>query len=245
VTTPTVELVDAARTYPGPPAVPAFKPCRLVIHPGEYVTVVGPSGSGKSTFLNVIGLLDRPTAGRYLLDGIDTGGLAERERAALRGRRIGFVFQAFHLLGHRSSLANVMLPLAYTGVPQGRRRRIALQALDRVGLSHRALVPARQLSGGERQRAAVARALVNEPRLLLCDEPTGNLDTATAGTIFELLAGLRRAGMTVLVVTHDPGIASSGDRCLVIRDGLLQEAPRVRLADAAAQTPGGRHATRG
>jgi putative ABC transport system ATP-binding protein len=221
---PVVELRDVARTYQGPPPVAALAPCDLVIGQGEYVTVVGRSGSGKSTLLNLIGLLDVPSAGSYRLEGIDTSGLGEGDRAALRGRRIGFVFQAFHLLGQRSALYNVELGALYTAPSSPRRRRMALELLEHVGLADRVTTPAARLSGGERQRVAIARALVNRPSLLLCDEPTGNLDSVTAQAILGLLDRLHGDGLTVVVVTHDPQVAARGDRTVTMRDGTLTAA---------------------
>ena len=231
-----IEFRRVSRTYPGPPPLMALRPADLTIGRGEFVTVVGPSGSGKSTFLNVAGLLDRPSEGIYRLDGIDTVGLSERDRTALRGRRIGFVFQSFHLLPHRSAVDNVALSLLYTGTSRGKRRTLAAETLERVGLAHRMHAMTGHLSGGERQRVAIARALVNRPSLLLCDEPTGNLDTATAHTVLELLDELHAGGFTVLVVTHDPGVAARGQRAIVIRDGVLREADPASLAASAVQT---------
>ncbi|MGW5352422.1 ABC transporter ATP-binding protein [Streptomyces sp. NPDC004031] len=235
---PVIAFRGVGRTYPGPPPLTALHPADLTIARGEFVTVVGPSGSGKSTFLNVAGLLDRPSRGRYLLDGIDTAGLGERDRAALRGRRIGFVFQSFHLLPHQSAIDNVALSLLYTGTPRGKRRRLAAETLERVGLGHRLRATVVHLSGGERQRVAIARALVNRPSLLLCDEPTGNLDTATARTVLALLGELHASGFTVLVVTHDPGVAALGQRAVVIRDGVLREADPAGLGASAVQAVG-------
>ncbi|MCY0953494.1 ABC transporter ATP-binding protein [Streptomyces sp. H27-S2] len=224
---PVIEFRQAGLTYPGPPPVPALTACDLTIQHGEFVTVVGPSGSGKSTFLNIVGLLDAPTEGRYLLDGIDTGSLGDHDRTALRGRRIGFVFQSFHLLPHRSALENVAVAMLYNGVPRKERPARAREALVRVGLGHRlAAVPSR-LSGGERQRVAIARALVARPSLLLCDEPTGNLDSANADTVLALLDELHDDGMTVLVITHDQEVAAHGGRTVAIRDGVLREQARV------------------
>jgi putative ABC transport system ATP-binding protein len=224
---PVVEFRGAGLTYPGPPPVQALKACELTVERGEYVTVVGPSGSGKSTFLNIAGLLDAPTEGRYLLDGIDTAALSDADRTGLRGRRIGFVFQSFHLLPHRSALENVMLAMVYnSGERRGRSER-AREALERVGLGHRTDALPTRLSGGERQRVAIARALVARPSLLLCDEPTGNLDTATAEAILLLLDELHRDGMTLLVITHDPDVAARGQRTVTIRDGVLSEQVRA------------------
>ncbi|MGW0669148.1 ABC transporter ATP-binding protein [Streptomyces sp. NPDC002746] len=220
---PVIEFRQVSLTYPGPPPVAAFRPCDLVIGRGEFVTVVGPSGSGKSTFLNIAGLLDAPTAGSYLLDGLDTGAMKDGDRTALRGRRIGFVFQSFHLLPHRSALENVTLAMVYSGVARKERRRRAREALVRVGLGHRVDSLPTRLSGGERQRVAIARALVARPSLLLCDEPTGNLDTANARSVLGLLAELHADGMTVLVITHDPEVAGRGARTVTIRDGVLCE----------------------
>ncbi|THA23215.1 ABC transporter ATP-binding protein [Streptomyces sp. A1547] len=220
---PVVRFEGVGLTYPGPPPVQALRPCELTVERGEYVTVVGPSGSGKSTFLNVAGLIDAPTTGRYLLDGIDTGSLRDRDRTALRGQRIGFVFQSFHLLPHRSALENVRLAMVYNGVPRAERDDRARTALERVGLGHRTGHLPTRMSGGERQRVAIARALVAEPSLLLCDEPTGNLDTATAGAVLALLDALHADGLTLLVITHDPHVAARGRRTVSIRDGVLSE----------------------
>jgi len=230
-----IEFAGVGKRYPGPPPVTALRPADLVIRRGDYTAVLGPSGAGKSTFLNITGLLARPTEGVYRLDGIDTADLCERDRTALRGRRIGFVFQSFHLLPHRSALENVMLSMLYTGVPRGKRRARAAATLDRVGLARRAQAPAGVLSGGERQRVAIARALVNRPSLLLCDEPTGNLDTATAATVLELIRELRADGFTVVVVTHDPSVAAGAERAVVIRDGVLAEADPRSLTSGVAQ----------
>ncbi|MFC9298199.1 ABC transporter ATP-binding protein [Streptomyces sp. NPDC057011] len=218
-----MEFRQVGLTYPGPPPVPAFRPCDLTVGRGDFVTVVGPSGSGKSTFLNIAGLLDAPTHGTYLLDGIDTGALKDADRTALRGRRIGFVFQSFHLLPHRSALENVLLAMVYNGVPRDERARRAREALVRVGLGHRIDALPTRLSGGERQRVAIARALVARPSLLLCDEPTGNLDTKNAETVLALLDELHAEGMTVVVITHDPAVAARAARRVTIRDGVLRE----------------------
>jgi len=223
-TVPMIELDDVSRTYAGPPEVNALRPSRLAVAEGEYVTVVGRSGSGKSTLLNVLGLLDAPTSGAYRFQGIDTGELSERLRAALRGRRIGFIFQSFHLLSRRTAVDNVMLGSAYTGGARSDRRRMAHDMLERVGLADRASVLANRLSGGQRQRVAIARALVNRPRLLLCDEPTGNLDSETADTVLDLVDELHRDGLTVVVITHDAAVAGRGQRRLRMHDGVLVEA---------------------
>ncbi|AEN10578.1 MULTISPECIES: ABC transporter ATP-binding protein [unclassified Streptomyces] len=220
---PVIEFRQVGLTYPGPPPVEALRPCDLVIEPGEFVSIVGPSGSGKSTFLNIAGLLDKPTTGTYLLDGIDTTTLKDSDVTSVRGRRIGFVFQSFHLLPHRSALENVMLAMTYNGVPRAERAERAREALACVGLGHRVAAMPSTLSGGERQRCAIARALVARPSLLLCDEPTGNLDTANTATVLRLLETLHDGGMTVLVITHEPEVAARGSRTVAIRDGLLSE----------------------
>ncbi|GAA4235415.1 ABC transporter ATP-binding protein [Actinomadura meridiana] len=221
--TPAILLRGVGRTYPGPPPVTALHDVNLTVARGEYVVIVGPSGSGKSTLLNLLGLLDRPTDGSYGLDGLDVAELRDAERAAVRGQRIGFVFQSFHLLPHRSALENVLLAQLYGGTPRARRLDAARSALRQVGLEHRTDAPPTTLSGGERQRVAIARALVNRPRLLLCDEPTGNLDTATAATILGLLEDLHTAGQTVLTITHDPAVAGRAGRVVTIRDGRLTD----------------------
>ncbi|MER8187684.1 ABC transporter ATP-binding protein [Kitasatospora sp. NPDC094015] len=231
MTAPVIEFRGVALDYPGPPPVTALKPCDLEIRQGEYVTVVGPSGSGKSTFLNLAGLLDLPSRGRYLLDGIDTAELADGARTALRGRRIGFVFQSFHLLPHRSAAENVALAMLYAPA-QGHlgaadRRARAEAALAEVGLAHRAGALPSRMSGGERQRVAIARALVNRPSLLLCDEPTGNLDSATAESVLALLETLHAGGLTIVLITHDQQVAARAGRTVLIRDGVLREVAAV------------------
>ncbi|MFF2079139.1 ABC transporter ATP-binding protein [Kitasatospora sp. NPDC058162] len=225
-----IELVGITRTYPGPSPVHALRPTDLTVGAGEYCTVVGPSGSGKSTLLNLLGLLDRPSEGTYLLDGVDTARLPEKLRTALRGRRIGFVFQSFHLLPYRTATDNVALAHLYDAVPRRQRRQAAREALARVGLGHRLDALPTTLSGGERQRVAIARALVHHPSLLLCDEPTGNLDSATAAQVLDLFDLLHGEGMTLLVITHDAHTAARGQRTLTIRDGVLTETRPVASA---------------
>ena len=218
---PVVELVGVSRAYAGDPPVHALRGVDLTIASGEWVAIVGPSGSGKSTLLNVIGLLDRQTSGAYRLGGADVGALDDDARTFLRGARIGFVFQAFHLLAHRSVLENVMLAELYCGAPRRGRRERALAALARVGLADRAgFVPTR-LSGGEKQRAAIARAVVGEPRLLLCDEPTGNLDSRHADGVLDLFGELSADGLTLAVITHDDHVASRAHRHVRMVDGVL------------------------
>lgn len=223
LSTPLVELRDVTRSFPGPPEVQALKSATLSVRAGDYLSIVGPSGSGKSTMLNLLGLLDRPSVGEYRLAGVLTGDLSEDERAAVRARFIGFVFQSFHLLPRRSVLDNVLLPMLYSGVPRRERERRARDALMRVGLEHRIDFFPNSLSGGERQRVAVARAVVSGPQLLLADEPTGNLDQRTSGEVMELFEDLNADGLTLVVITHDDGVARRAGRSIRIADGRLTE----------------------
>jgi putative ABC transport system ATP-binding protein len=227
---PLIRLSAVAYTYTGPPVVHALRLLDLVIWHGEHVAITGPSGSGKSTLLNLIGLLDRPSEGRVEIDGTDMGGASERVRAAVRALRIGFVFQTFQLLPHRTAAENVMMAQVYAGTPGWRRRDAVMSALAQVGLAGRADALPTALSGGEQQRVAIARAVVNHPALLLCDEPTGNLDTATTGELSDLLAALNRGGTTVLVITHNPAVAERAGRRITIRDGQLSEQDGTRPA---------------
>jgi len=221
--TPVVRMAGVGRSFPGPPEVHAVREVDLVIEPGEYLSIAGPSGSGKSTLLHLLGLLDRPTRGSYWLDGEDVSQLSERRRAVLRGERIGFVFQAFHLLAHRSVLENVALPMVYHRVPRRERVERSRAALERVGLGHRMEFDPATLSGGERQRVAIARALVSEPSMLLADEPTGNLDTGNAASILDLFDDLHAGGLTLAVITHDEGVSSRANRRVHIVDGIMAE----------------------
>jgi putative ABC transport system ATP-binding protein len=230
---PVIRLSSVGYTYRGPPPVTALKPTSLVIHRGEHVAITGPSGSGKSTLLNLLGLLDKPTKGTIEIDGIDVGAASERERAAVRAHRIGFVFQSFHLLPYRTSIENVMLAQVYADEPRRHRHAAAMAALAQVGLEHRAHALPTALSGGERQRVAIARALVNRPSMLMCDEPTGNLDTATTVELTDLLESLHRAGATLVVITHNPVVASHAQRQIAIRDGALTE---ISSATTAPET---------
>lgn len=220
-THPVVDLVDLTRTFPGP--VHALRNVNLQVDPGDYLSIIGPSGSGKSTLLHILGLLDRPTSGEYRLDGMATGSASESDRSALRGGRIGFVFQSFHLLPHRTVLDNVLLATLYSGVPRAEREDRARAALDRVGLGHRLDFTPTTLSGGERQRVAIARAVVANPKLLLADEPTGNLDTTNSAGIMDLFDELHRDGLTLVVITHDLAVSARASRRVRITDGMLQE----------------------
>jgi putative ABC transport system ATP-binding protein len=219
--TAVVELLGISRVFPGSPPVEAISNVDLRIDAGEYLSIIGPSGSGKSTLLHLLGLLDRPTAGTYRLDGVDVDGLSESRRCALRGGRIGFVFQAFHLLPRRSVLDNVTLSMLYQGVPRRVRRARAAATLEQVGLAARMDFLPPLLSGGERQRVAIARALAGSPSLLLADEPTGNLDQANANGVMELLDELHAGGLTLAVITHDDAISRRAQRRVRITDGTL------------------------
>jgi putative ABC transport system ATP-binding protein len=220
---PVVELREVERVFDGIPPVHALRPSNLTVNKGEYLSIIGPSGSGKSTLLNILGLLDRPTAGEYLLDGVPTVTASEAQRTALRGNRIGFVFQQFHLLPHRSVLDNVMLATMYGGVPANERRKRALAALDRVHLTHRLHFKPTLLSGGERQRVAIARAVVATPKVLLADEPTGNLDAKTSDGVMNLFDELHNDGLTLVVITHDGEVSARAQRRVRIADGYLTE----------------------
>jgi len=216
-----VELAAIGRYYGTVAPIVALRGVDLLIRHGESVAIVGASGSGKTTLLNIIGCLDRPTSGTYRLDGVDVAQLSDSRRAGLRGHDIGFVFQSFHLLAYRTVLENVMLAEVYARRRRAGRPDRAGAALAAVGLEGRDdFVPTR-LSGGERQRVAIARALANRPRLLLCDEPTGNLDSVTTTGILDLLSELHQGGLTILMITHDPGVAEWAERQVRIFDGRI------------------------
>ena len=216
-----VEIENFQRTFAASPPVFAVRNCNLVVRAGDYIAIEGRSGSGKSTLLHLMGILDRPTYGRYWLNGVDTNSLGERQRARLRATEIGFVFQTFYLVQSRTALENVMMGEMYVGTPLRERRRNAEYLLERVGVEARAGAKPNTLSGGERQRVAIARALIGTPSLILADEPTGNLDSATSLGILDLLDDLNLEGATIAVVTHDPMVASRAKRRFEMSDGVL------------------------
>jgi ABC-type lipoprotein export system ATPase subunit len=220
---PVVDLQGVSRRFGADPPVDALRGVDLRVWPGEWVAIVGPSGSGKSTLLNIVGCMDRQTSGSYSFDGIDVARLTDKQRAGLRSRHIGFVFQSFHLLSHRTVAENVMVSEVYRRQSRRGRRERAKAALDKVRLGHRADFLPTRLSGGERQRAAIARALLGAPRVLLCDEATGNLDSATTATILDLFDELNAQGLTIFMITHAPEVAERARRRVGIVDGVLTE----------------------
>jgi putative ABC transport system ATP-binding protein len=218
---PVLELIDVVKEYPGDPPVAALSGVSVGIDAGELVAIVGPSGSGKSTLLHVMGTLERPSRGTVHIAGQDTSTMSDPQLSALRSQQLGFVFQQFFLLDGMSVLDNVADGLLYRGIPIAERRRLATDAIDRVGLGHRTGHRPNQLSGGEQQRTAIARAVAGHPALVMADEPTGNLDTATGASILELLRELHDEGTTIVVITHDLDVAGAMDRRIEIRDGSI------------------------
>jgi putative ABC transport system ATP-binding protein len=220
---PLIETRDLWKTYQmGDEEIHALRGVSIAIERGEYVAIMGPSGSGKSTLMNLIGCLDTPSKGTYLLNGKEVSQMNDNELARIRNEEIGFVFQTFNLLPRATALHNVELPLVYAGIPKKDRLLQAKQAIDKVELTHRMSHKPNELSGGQRQRVAIARALVNNPSILLADEPTGNLDSKTGVEIMALFARLHQGGNTIIVVTHEPDIAAYAHRVIAIRDGQVE-----------------------
>ena len=224
---PVLDVRGVTKTYGmGETEVQALRGMSLTVRRGEYLAIMGSSGSGKSTLMNILGCLDIPTSGRYLLDGVDVSRLTDRQLALVRNRRIGFVFQAFNLIPRTSALSNVELPLAYAGMKAAERRRRAMAALSMVGLADRARHEPNQLSGGQQQRVAVARALVTAPALVLADEPTGNLDTHSSAEVLAVLDRLNRSGRTIVLITHEADVAAHAKRLIRLVDGQIVEDTR-------------------
>lgn len=232
--TPVIDIAHIDKTYRMGGVLHALRDVSLTIDHRAFVAIMGASGSGKSTLMNILGCLDRPTAGRYRLDGQDVSQLDRNALAELRNRMLGFVFQGFNLLGRTTALENVELPLVYAGLPTQERRRRATAALERVGLGDRIGHLPGQLSGGQQQRVAIARALVNNPKVILADEPTGNLDSKTSAEIMAIFQELQRSGITVIFVTHEQDIAAYAERVIVLRDGRVLSDTRRSPAMAPA-----------
>ena len=232
---PVIQVTDLVKDYSrGDNVVHALRSVSVSVNKGEFVAVMGPSGSGKSTFMNLVGCLDRPTGGSYLLDGVEVTRLSPTQLADLRNQKIGFIFQGFNLLPRMDALDNVALPMVYGGVPKQVRQRRAEVALEAVGLGARKHHRSNELSGGQQQRVAIARALVNAPSLILADEPTGNLDSRTSVEIMAILQRLNAAGATIVLVTHEPDIATYCSRTVVFKDGVVvSDETNPRVASAA------------
>lgn len=235
-----VQIQDVQKIYMmGDQKVEALKGISFGVRRGEFIAIMGASGSGKSTCMNIIGCLDAPTSGQYLLEGVDVGRLSRNELAEIRNAKLGFVFQGFNLLSRTTARENVELPLVYAQIPAARRHEKALAALVRVGLGDRGGHFSNQLSGGQQQRVAIARALVNDPAIILADEPTGNLDSRTSVEIMAIFQELNRQGITIIMVTHEPDIASFTNRHMIFKDGQIlsdEQNPEPKLADAEEAT---------
>lgn len=231
-----IQTIDLKKTYELAEPVHALRGVNLSIQPGEFVSIMGASGSGKSTFMNIIGCLDRPSSGAYLLDGVPVGKLSRNQLADIRNQKIGFVFQGFNLLSRTTALENTQLPLVYQRArSKVSPRKKAAECLARVGLANRMDHQTQQLSGGQQQRVAVARALVNDPALILADEPTGNLDSRTSLDLMSLFQELNNQGITIVLVTHEPDIAMFSKRCVEMRDGLIVRDTEIRDRHNASQ----------
>ena len=233
-----IQLENVTKVYRmGDVEVHALRGVSVTVPRGDFIAIMGASGSGKSTLMNILGCLDRPSSGRYLLSGRDVSGLSRNELAEIRNQLLGFVFQSFNLLSRTSALENVELPLIYADVPTRERRRRAREALERVGLGDRFHHHPNQLSGGQQQRVAIARALVSQPKVIMADEPTGNLDSRTSIEILALFQELGRSGITIVLVTHEPDIAAHAARVLVMKDGRLQTDRRQEPRPAVQAPP--------
>ena len=230
-----IRIEDVHKDYVmGNTVVKALNGVSLSIEPEEFISIMGPSGSGKSTLMNIIGILDRPTTGKYYLEGEDVSSMTNNQLAVIRNKKIGFIFQTFNLLPKKTALQNVELPLIYAGMPRKQRKKQAEEFLDRVGLKDRMKHKPNELSGGQRQRVAIARALVTNPSFIFADEPTGNLDSETSNEIMEILSDLNhKERVTVFVVTHEHDIASYADRIIQIKDGLIFSDERVQINEPA------------